>query len=115
MLKIVIWINSHLDTGSSSQLIEKSKKDPYRTGSPTIHSPNTYSSPKKIYETKNYRTIKMVTSTPLVKSTEPTKNNPTNLLKPNEGTNSLFNAGASVVKHYPSDLRQDRILLTSVI
>ena len=54
----------------------------------------------------------MVTSTPLVKSTEPINDNPTNLLKLNKGTDSLFNAGASVVKHYPSDLRQDRILLT---
>ena len=57
----------------------------------------------------------MVTSTPLVKSTEPIKDNPTNMLKQNKGTNSLFNAGASVVKHHPSDLRQDRILLTPMM
>ena len=57
----------------------------------------------------------MVTSTPLVKSTEPIKDNPTNMLKQNEGVNSLFNAGASVVKHYPSDLRQDRVLLTPMM
>ena len=54
----------------------------------------------------------MVTSTPLLKASDSVKFNRDEVLRESQEKNYLFNAGASVVKHYPNNGQTNRIIIT---
>ena len=84
------------------------------TGTLSVFSPTGFTSPGNVPDTKGYKKIQMVTSTPLLKTSESAKINENRLFQEPE-VNSLFNAGSSAVKHYSNNIRTERLRITPSI
>ena len=100
-----------MDSKSLTTNLERTGLVQKETGTLSVFSPSGFTSPGNVPDTKSYKKIQMVTSTPLLKTSESAKINENRLLQESE-VNSLFNAGSSAVKHYSNNIRTDRLRIT---
>ena len=100
-----------MDSKSLTTNLERTGLVQKETGTLSVFSPTGFTSPGNVPDTKSYKKIQMVTSTPLLKTAESVKINENRLLQESE-VNSLFNAGSSAVKHYSNNIRTDRLRIT---